>query len=164
MRRRLRATCEQPAKARSGGVVRIVMQRISIADHARKSAGIPRIKRKERGKPLVRMGRDHFYFPKSGTDLRCAFWYFLRHRLGGGVPVHLLGLVGRWPPAQLITAGICEQRNGQTADVRFGSIADIGRLPIDVRFTPKSGHWNSVVECPLCAKSGLMHRSKERPI
>ena len=97
MRRRLRATCEQPAKARSGGVVRIVMQRIGIADHARKSAGIPRIERKERGKPLVRMGRDHFYFPKSGTDLRCAFWYFLRHRLGGGVPVHLLGLVGRWP-------------------------------------------------------------------
>src|SRR5215471_3165613 len=23
----------------------------------------------------------------------------------------------------------------------------------DVRFTPNSGHWNSVVECPLCAKS-----------
>jgi len=23
----------------------------------------------------------------------------------------------------------------------------------DVRFTPKSGHWNSVAECPLCAKS-----------
>ena len=21
-------------------------------------------------------------------------------------------------------------------------------------FTPKSGHWNSVCECPLCAKSG----------
>ena len=29
-----------------------------------------------------------------------------------------------------------------------------------VRFTLKSGHWNSVVECPLCAKSGLMHCSK----
>jgi hypothetical protein len=24
----------------------------------------------------------------------------------------------------------------------------------DVRFTPKSGHWDSAVECPLCAKSG----------
>ena len=24
----------------------------------------------------------------------------------------------------------------------------------NVRFTPKSGRWNSVVECPLCAKSG----------
>src|SRR6516165_7171254 len=24
----------------------------------------------------------------------------------------------------------------------------------DVRFTPKSGHWNSAVKCPLCAKSG----------
>ena len=36
----------------------------------------------------------------------------------------------------------------------LGSKADIGRPPIDVRFTPKSGHWNSVVECLLCAKSG----------
>jgi len=25
---------------------------------------------------------------------------------------------------------------------------------VNVRFTPKSGHWNSIVECPLCAKSG----------
>src|SRR6516165_2036641 len=31
----------------------------------------------------------------------------------------------------------------------FGGIADIGR----VCFTPSSGHWNSVVECPLCARS-----------
>ena len=28
------------------------------------------------------------------------------------------------------------------------------RRSINVRFTPKSGHWNSVMECPLCAKSG----------
>src|SRR6516165_11547158 len=26
-------------------------------------------------------------------------------------------------------------------------------VPANVRFTPKSGHRNSVVECPLCAKS-----------
>jgi len=39
-------------------------------------------------------------------------------------------------------------------NVRFGSKADIGGPPIDVRFTPKSGHRNSVTECPLCAKSG----------
>jgi hypothetical protein len=38
-------------------------------------------------------------------------------------------------------------------DVRFGSKADIEALLINVRFTPKSRHWNSVVECPLCAKS-----------
>ena len=42
-------------------------------------------------------------------------------------------------------------------NVRFESLADIGVRPRDVRFTPKSGHRNSVVECPLCAKSG--HRS-----
>src|SRR6516162_6358119 len=28
-------------------------------------------------------------------------------------------------------------------------------LRFDVRLYPKSGHWNSVAECPLCAKSGL---------
>src|SRR5262249_31824985 len=44
--------------------------------------------------------------------------------------------------------------------VRFGSKADIGACPRHVRFTPKSGHRNSVVECPLCAKSGLMQCSK----
>jgi hypothetical protein len=48
------------------------------------------------------------------------------------------------------------------ADVRFGSEADILRDLRDVRFTPNSGHWNSVSKCPLCAKSGLMHRSKQR--
>ena len=26
--------------------------------------------------------------------------------------------------------------------------------PISVRFTPKSGHWDSAARCPLCAKSG----------
>jgi len=39
-------------------------------------------------------------------------------------------------------------------DFRFGSKADIGVRPRHVRSTPKSGHWNSVVECPLCANSG----------
>src|SRR6516225_3542409 len=29
------------------------------------------------------------------------------------------------------------------SDVRFGSKADIARCQADVRFTPKSGHWNS---------------------
>src|SRR5215467_13864937 len=40
------------------------------------------------------------------------------------------------------------------AHVRFGSKADIEAPSTDVRFTPKSGHWNSVARCPLCAKSG----------
>jgi hypothetical protein len=35
-----------------------------------------------------------------------------------------------------------------------GSKADIGALPINVRFTPESGHWLSVSTCPLCAKGG----------
>jgi hypothetical protein len=48
----------------------------------------------------------------------------------------------------------CALRQIRTADVRFGSLADIEVLPTDVRFTPESGHRNSVVEYPLCAKSG----------
>jgi hypothetical protein len=44
-------------------------------------------------------------------------------------------------------------------DVRFGSEADIGLAVVDVRFTPKSGHCRTTLGCPLCAKSGLMHRS-----
>jgi hypothetical protein len=36
---------------------------------------------------------------------------------------------------------------------------DIEKRSADVRFTPESGHRNSVVEGPLCAKSGLMHCS-----
>jgi hypothetical protein len=31
----------------------------------------------------------------------------------------------------------------------------------NVCFTPNSGHRNSVVECPLCAKSRLMHCSTD---
>ena len=42
----------------------------------------------------------------------------------------------------------------RAAYVRFGSKADIAVRPINVRFTPKSRHWNSVVGCPLCANSG----------
>src|SRR6516162_10784404 len=39
-------------------------------------------------------------------------------------------------------------------DVRFGSKADIDDCLGHVRFTPKSGHWNSAAQCTLCAKSG----------
>jgi hypothetical protein len=44
----------------------------------------------------------------------------------------------------------------QSLNVRFGSKADIDAHPRNVRFTPKSGHWNSVVECPLCAMCGRL--------
>src|SRR5262249_48641614 len=48
----------------------------------------------------------------------------------------------------------CASRQILAANVRFGSKADIEACLRDVRFTPKSGHRNSVAECPLCAKSG----------
>jgi len=43
--------------------------------------------------------------------------------------------------------GCCQAKSGPIspgADVRFGSKADIEVLATDVRFTPKSGHWNLV--------------------
>jgi len=51
-----------------------------------------------------------------------------------------------------------QQSPGQ--NVRFGSKADIEARPINVRFTPESGHRNSVVECPLCAKADIGVESK----
>src|SRR5262249_61765764 len=44
-------------------------------------------------------------------------------------------------------------------NVRFGSKADIAALPINVRYTPESGHRRVRVPRPLCAKSGLMQCS-----
>jgi hypothetical protein len=35
-------------------------------------------------------------------------------------------------------------------------------LNFDVRFTPESGHSAAQNSCPLWAKSGLMHRNKNR--
>jgi hypothetical protein len=89
MRRRLRATCEQPAKARSGGVVRIVMQRISIADHARKSAGVSRIERKECGKAARADGSRLFLFSPSQNRSSLRLLVFLAPPLRGWGPGNL---------------------------------------------------------------------------
>jgi hypothetical protein len=48
-----------------------------------------------------------------------------------------------------------------TADVRFGSKADVAASICDVRFTPESGHSPTRSGCLLGAKSRLMHRSKQ---
>ena len=40
-----------------------------------------------------------------------------------------------------------------SSHVRFGSKADIGARPINVCFTPKSGHHRARSPCPFCAKS-----------
>src|SRR6516165_7144037 len=44
-------------------------------------------------------------------------------------------------------------REAKCPEVRFGSKADIAASLINVRFTPKSGHQQSALGCPLCAKS-----------
>jgi hypothetical protein len=56
--------------------------------------------------------------------------------------------------------GICLSGVGRLRDsdidVRYGSKADISACPRHVRFTPKSGHWNSVAKCPsLCQQRTL---------
>jgi hypothetical protein len=53
---------------------------------------------------------------------------------------------------------LCVTANPAT-HVRFGSKADIEAPFANVRFTPESRHRLNVLECPLCAKSGLMHCS-----
>ena len=67
-------------------------------------------------------------------------------------------------PKVEIGATIGDRRNGARGSVRFGSNADIARCQADVRFTPKSGHWNPVAACPLYAKSGLMQCSANQRI
>src|SRR6516225_4450673 len=56
-----------------------------------------------------------------------------------------------WP----FTARVNENRTDRTDRCRCNLPPPKGRPRPDlyVRFTPKSGHWNPVVKCPLCAKS-----------
>ena len=47
-------------------------------------------------------------------------------------------------------------------NVRFGSKADIGAGPRDVRFTPKSRHWNSVVDVRFVPKADIVRCGEKR--
>jgi hypothetical protein len=49
-------------------------------------------------------------------------------------------------------------------NVPFGSKAEIGLSPVDVCFTPKSGHWTATVGCPLCANNGHRAMLRRRPL
>ena len=49
--------------------------------------------------------------------------------------------------------GHLAQQQSRATHVRFGSKADIGSPPVDVCFTPESGHGRLTIECPLCAIS-----------
>src|SRR5262249_41171150 len=56
--------------------------------------------------------------------------------------------------------------SNENDDVRFGSLADIEAPPPDVRFTPKSRRRETLLGCPLCAKSRHSNHSgdvRERP-
>ena len=64
--------------------------------------------------------------------------------------------------------GFTARVNGRSdltaANVRFGSKADIEVTSRDVRFTPKSGHRNSVVECVrFVPKADILTRGSGAP-
>jgi len=50
----------------------------------------------------------------------------------------------------MLWAALCITAN-LAADVRFGSKADIAVSPLDVRFTPESGHGLNALGCPCTA-------------
>jgi hypothetical protein len=54
--------------------------------------------------------------------------------------------------------GDLAQHQFREAHVHFGLLAD---TPLDVRFTPKSGHQQSVIPCPLCAMCGRLRVGKK---
>jgi hypothetical protein len=49
-------------------------------------------------------------------------------------------------------------KTGRLEAAAMSALGILGGL-CNVRFTPKSGHWNSAVKCLLCANSGFMRRS-----
>jgi hypothetical protein len=50
-----------------------------------------------------------------------------------------------------LMTGTTRQRFRSVAMSAMGQKADIGLPPVDVRFTPKSGHCRAALGCPLCA-------------
>jgi hypothetical protein len=61
-------------------------------------------------------------------------------------------------PAKLLTKDEARRIAANIAklpNVRFGSKADIGLAPVDVRFNPKSGRYQARSKCPLCANSDI---------
>src|SRR6516162_1821039 len=54
--------------------------------------------------------------------------------------------------------GEATHQSAELPDVCFGSKADIGVHPINVCFTPKSGHRGARTRCPLCATHVTPHR------
>jgi hypothetical protein len=51
----------------------------------------------------------------------------------------------------------------RSANVRFGSKADIPACSADVRFTPKSGHYRARLGCPLVPKADFGRANRQPP-
>jgi hypothetical protein len=69
------------------------------------------------------------------------------------------------PERELFVAGEIAAANGPNklgVQSETGIKPDIPLCSDDVCFTPESGHSSARSRCPLCAKSGLPHRSKLR--
>jgi hypothetical protein len=68
------------------------------------------------------------------------------------------GLRGRLGDIDGVRIGRLVQHRACDGHVRFGSKADICAAKSHVRFTPESGHFRSLLECPLAIRA-LWRRS-----
>src|SRR5215469_9943941 len=73
--------------------------------------------------------------------------------------LHTRGVMPSW---RIVFSTVRDCMSFYTARVIFVGSAR-SRRSRDVRFTPESGHRATQWACPLSAKSGLRHRSKEHP-
>src|SRR5215469_3730809 len=64
-------------------------------------------------------------------------------------------------PAKWGPIGHSAKQQFSKVHVRFGSKADIAECLTDVRYSPESRHRETLLECPLSAKSGHMQRGKK---
>jgi hypothetical protein len=71
--------------------------------------------------------------------------------LGNTGTTRILNLIGL---SRLCKTDHKSAKNEPSANVRFGSLADILRRGSDVRFTPESRHMQCNSVCPLSANSG----------
>ena len=90
--------------------------------------------------PICRTRRTRFRRWIRTSRHTSAPWAVKSQRKEGGRAHRRAPLHSGWP--------------GRDANVRFGSLADIGERISDVRFTPRSRHTQRRHRCPLSAKSG----------
>src|SRR5499427_10730520 len=138
-------------------------------------------------KPIRRLGMTSFAPILNGLGLKCQFVenQEATERLKSRVPPRKSSFV-RGAPSIVLTVRYFKRigRKGAQARVdnstkeqrqewarkaaiarwRGPMIAPFNTAGLNVRFTPKSGHWDSAARCPLCAISGCEQVHQIAPI